>query len=136
MKKVYVSISFKNRKKLSEEINVIKEVLLKHNLQPLVFVDEYVFSPEQDKEMMAQATHDISVSSLLIAEMSEKAIGVGLEVGYAVALHIPILYIKNEEAEYSKTVGGVSAKVLSYKDAQDLATQLEVYIQSIPNGQE
>lgn len=130
MKKAYIAISFKNRKKLPAEVDAIKETLQKNDLQPIVFVDDYIFSPEQEKEMMAQAAKDISSSSLLIAELSEKAIGVGLEVGYAAALNIPVLYVKNEEAEYSKTVGGLSSGNISYRDADDLAMQLDTFLKS------
>ncbi len=132
MKKAYIGISFKKRKELSVEITTLREVLLEHNLKPLVFVDEYVFSSDQEKEMMAQAAKDISESSLMIAELTEKAIGVGLEVGYAAALKIPILYLKHESAEYSKTVGGLSDSVISYKDTNDLRTQLDNYLQKHP----
>ncbi|OGY35171.1 MAG: hypothetical protein A3E36_00655 [Candidatus Andersenbacteria bacterium RIFCSPHIGHO2_12_FULL_45_11b] len=128
MEKAYISISFKNRKKLDAEISALKEVLQKHNIRPQVFVDEYVFSPEQEKEMMEQATKDISESSLLIAELTEKAIGVGIEVGYAAALKIPVLYVKHKNAEYSKTIGGLSAKVISYENTEDLKKQLDQYL--------
>jgi nucleoside 2-deoxyribosyltransferase len=128
MKKVYIGISFKKSKELSEVLTTLKEVLLEYDMEPLVFVDEYVFSSGQEKEMMAQATKDISESSLMIAELTEKAIGVGLEVGYAAALKIPVLYLKHESAEYSKTVGGLSDSVISYKDSADLKSQLIKYL--------
>ena len=131
MKKAYIGISFKNRKKLEAEISTLKDVLQKHDIQPLVFVDQYIFDPDQEKEMMAQAAKDISESSLLIAELTEKAIGVGLEVGYAAALKIPVVYLKQKDAEYSKTVGGLSTKVISYKDANDLKKKVSEYLQSM-----
>ena len=131
MKKAYIGISFKNRKKLDREIEVLKNILQNHDIQPLVFVDEYIFDPEQEKEMMAQAAKDISESSLLIAELTEKAIGVGLEVGYAAALKIPVVYLKQKDAEYSKTVGGLSTEVISYKDVNDLEEKVSEYLQSM-----
>ncbi len=105
-------------------------MLLEHDIESLVFVDEYVFSSDQEKEMVAQAAKDISESSLMIAELTERAIGVGLEVGYAAALKIPALYLKHESAEYSKTVGGLSDSVISYKDLDDLKTQVNNYLQN------
>ena len=44
---------------------------------------------------------DIDNSDILIAEVSEKAIGVGIEVGYAKAKGKPIIYIKNQSVCFS-----------------------------------
>jgi len=133
MKIAYISVSYSNRKHLSQEIEVIKRTLTASDFQPFVFVDEYSFAAQKETEMMKQATNDISKSSVLVAEMTEKAVGVGLEVGYAAALGIPVLYLKREGAEYSKTVGGLSTAVISYADANDLATRMEHFLQSLIN---
>lgn len=128
MKKVYFSISFKNRKELENEVRVCSAILKKHGLHPIIFVDDYIFEPNQEKKMMRQACHDIENSDILIAELSNKAIGVGIEVGYAAALKKPIIYLKNKRAEYSKTIGGLSAVLIEYDDIDELANQLEGYL--------
>lgn len=130
MKRVFISLSFKHRKEMSEEVCVIKEMVQKYDMLPFVFVDEYVFSSDQEKAMMDQAIKDMDASSLLIAELSEKAIGVGFEVGYAVARNIPVLYLKKEGAAYSKIVGGICSGFISYSDTTNLAVQLDTYFRS------
>lgn len=50
-----------------------------------VFVDEYQFSANEETEMMQKAMEDVEKSAILIAEVSEKGIGIGIEVGYAKA---------------------------------------------------
>ncbi|MEY3784011.1 MAG: hypothetical protein RLZZ230_333 [Candidatus Parcubacteria bacterium] len=129
MKKVYIGISFKGRKEKESEVEQIKKVLTEKGFHPMVFVDDYVYVPGKDKEMMDQAVKDISESVLLLVELSEKAIGVGLEVGIAAALNIPVLYVYQEDSEYSKTVGGLSDRVIAYKNDSDLIQKVANYLE-------
>jgi 2'-deoxynucleoside 5'-phosphate N-hydrolase len=85
-----------------------------------VFVEKYNFDKTQEKQMMQQARHDIDKSSLLIAEVSEKAIGVGIEIGYAIALNKPVIYLRNSQSEYSTTVGGIVDHHIVYSSLEDL----------------
>ena len=97
-------------------------------ISPFVFVDEYNFDPSQEREMMQQAITDIDNCDLLIAETSHKAIGVGIEVGYAKAKKKPIIYLRNNNAEHSTTVSGISDFQIVYADADDLASKLSVVL--------
>lgn len=125
MKKAYVALSFGDRKKLSEEISSIKNVLEENDYTPVVFVNDFSFPQNSsDKEMMNAALNEISESGILIAELSHKAIGVGLEVGYAKALNKRIVYLYKQGSEYSKTVGGVSDEIISYSNAKQLEVDL------------
>ena len=126
MKKVYIALSFDDRKELSEEISIIKDVLVAKKYEPLVFVNDFVFSArDSEKEMMDSACSEIRDADILIAEVSHKAIGVGLEIGYAKALGKKIVYVRRVGSEYSKTIGGVSDEMIVYKDVFDLKTQLQ-----------
>lgn len=128
MKKAYFSISFKDRKALEPEVKTISASLKEHGIEPIIFVDDYVFQADQEKEMMRLACRDIENSDLLVTELSNKAIGVGIEVGYAAALKKPIIYIKNKEAKYSKTVGGLSTIVIEYADTKELRDKMNNYL--------
>ncbi len=126
MKKVYIALSFSERKKLHEEISSMKRILIKKNYEPVVFVNDFSFSSDaSDREMMNAALSEISDSEILIAELSYKAIGVGLEVGYAKALGKKVFYIYKKGSEYSKTVGGVSDEIISYSSTNQLEIELE-----------
>ena len=81
----YISISFSKRKELEKEVQAIKNALQKCGISGFVFVDEYQFSAKQEKKMMQKAMEDVEKSAILIAEVSEKGIGIGIEVGYAKA---------------------------------------------------
>jgi len=128
MKTAYFGISLSNRVNFDKEINQLKKCLLKHNIELLVFVDKYSFKSNQEKEMINIAFQEIDKSSFLIAELSKKAIGVGVEVGYAFAKQKPIVYIKRESAKHSTTVAGCSDYVIDYNDAFYLCKEMEKFI--------
>ncbi|WP_353160099.1 nucleoside 2-deoxyribosyltransferase [Myroides odoratus] len=133
---VYISCSFALRKLLVEELKAIKSVLLVYDYQPWVFVEHYTFTAQQEKEMMQQAMQDIENSAFLLAETTDKGIGIGIEAGYAKALKKPVVYLRKQSAEHSTTLAGLSDYQIIYQDAVDLATQLEEVIQVLSQRQE
>jgi 2'-deoxynucleoside 5'-phosphate N-hydrolase len=96
--KAYISISFSKRKFLSKELNAINEILADFKTESFVFVDNYQFDATQERQMMIQAINDIEKCDILIAETSEKGIGIGVEVGYAKAKNKPVIYLRQFEA--------------------------------------
>lgn len=74
--------------------------------------------------MMQQAMDDIDKCSMLIAETSDKAIGIGIEAGYAKAKGKPVIYLRHKDAEHSTTLSGISDIQIIYSDTDDLATKL------------
>ncbi|MBK8952602.1 MAG: nucleoside 2-deoxyribosyltransferase [Chitinophagaceae bacterium] len=106
--KAYISISYNNRRNISDILNAITEALQDAGVSPFVFVDTYTFSIAEEKQMMAQAMHDIDACDLLIAEVSDKAIGIGVEAGYARAKGKPVIYTRHTEAAHSTTLAGIS----------------------------
>src|SRR5258706_6033490 len=120
----YISISYSKRKLLDKELATIIKSLNEFKIKPFVFVDNYKFSPAQEHEMMQQAMTDIDNCDILIAETSDKAIGIGIEVGYAKAKNKPVIYIRQKDAEHSTTVSGISDFQIMYDDITDLQIQL------------
>lgn len=123
--RAYIAISYAGRKRLQEELEVICNTLVQSGITPFVFVDEYHFSPEAEKGMMQKAMEEIDRSELLIAAASEKAIGIGIEAGYAKGKGKPVIYIRHMEAEHSTTLSGISDHQIIYVDLQDLAQKLQ-----------
>ena len=126
----YISIGYQQRKNLSKELNAITGVLQQFHIEPFVFVDQYSFTADEEKQMMQQAMAAIDSCDLLIAETSEKGIGIGVEVGYAKAKGKPIIYCRQQEAEHSTTVSGMSDFHLIYRDTEDLQTKLNTILKS------
>jgi nucleoside 2-deoxyribosyltransferase len=118
--KAYISVSYAKRKFLDRELDTIIEVLKNLEVAPFVFVDNYRFDLTQEREMMQQVMADIASCDLLIAETSDKGIGIGVEVGYAIAMNKPVIYIRQKNAEHSGTVSGISNYQIVYSDPDDL----------------
>jgi nucleoside 2-deoxyribosyltransferase len=131
----YISISFSKRKLANKELAAIITTLNEHKIQPFIFVDNYKFDSTQEREMMQQAMTDIDHCDLLIAEVSDKAIGIGIEVGYAKAKNKPIIYIRKKDAEHSTTVSGISDLQIIYSDTNDLQKQLAQALKEISKTQ-
>ena len=127
----YIAISFSQRPFLSEALQAITGALQHHNILPFVFVDQYRFSQHQEKDMMQQAFANINASDMLIAETSEKAIGTGVEVGYAKARNKTIIYLRHQSTEHSTTVAGSSDFQIIYQNAADLKQQLMIILKTL-----
>jgi len=124
----YISISFKQRLFLNEAVTAIKTALLHHNIDAFVFVDRYHFKKDEAHAMMQQAFADIDGADLLIAETSDKAIGIGIEAGYAKAKGKPVIYLRHATADHSTTLAGTSDQQVVYENAQDLEAQLKAIV--------
>jgi 2'-deoxynucleoside 5'-phosphate N-hydrolase len=121
----YIAISYNKRKEMQPVLAAIKEVLAASFITPVVFAEQYIFLPEQEKEMMQAAFTAIDHCDLLIAEVSDKAIGIGIEAGYAKAKNKKIIYLRYLEAEHSTTLSGLSDYSVIYSDIENLKLQLE-----------
>ena len=126
----YIAISYNKRKELQPVLDAIKEALLANSFTPFVFVEQYNFSSTQEKEMMQAAFAEIDKSDLLIAEVSDKAIGIGIEAGYAKAKNKIVIYLYPTNAEYSTTVGGTADHIIVYSNFADLKENLDRLLSS------
>lgn len=129
----YISLSYSKRKSADLVINAIAETLRELGIMPVIFVDLYKFDISKEKEMMQQAMVDINACDFLIAEVSEKAIGVGVEAGYAKGIGKPVIYVRRKDAEHSTTVAGISDYQVVFENVKDLQSQLLSVINCI-NG--
>ncbi|MES2112409.1 MAG: nucleoside 2-deoxyribosyltransferase [Bacteroidota bacterium] len=125
MKKIFLAISFNNRSKFNDEIITIEDVIKECGYEPMTFVNNYSFLKNEEKAMMLMACREIQESEILIAEVSNKVIGVGIEIGYACALNKPVIYLQNDTAEYSLTVGGMAQDHIIYSSVEDLRNKLK-----------
>src|SRR5688572_5550221 len=102
MKRIFFSVSFRAKDGLKAEIKLIGDMVQKVGFKLFVFVDEYNFALGEETLMMKQSFSDIEKSEFVIAELSDKAIGVGIEIGYAVALKKQVFYLRKKGTDYSK----------------------------------
>src|SRR5882757_7672101 len=104
----YISVSYSKRKSVDKELKAIADVLNNFKITPFIFVDNYKFAATDEKVMMQQAMTEIDRCDLLIAETSDKGIGIGIEAGYAKAKGKPVIYVRQKDTEHSTTVSGIS----------------------------
>jgi len=129
----YIAISYSKRNELAEEVAAIKEVLLASGINPFVFAEQYQFDPAEEKEMMQEAMRQLDTTDLLIAETSDKAIGIGIEAGYAKAKGKPVIYVRNKKADHSTTLSGISDQQVIYTSSANLKQQLAATLLSLFN---
>ncbi len=127
----YIAISYSKRKELAEELAAIKEALLASGISPFVFVEQFQFNVSQEKEMMQEAMRQLDAADLLIAETSDKAIGIGIEAGYAKAKGKPVIYLRNKIADHSTTLSGISDQQIVYENNIDLKEKLLLSITQV-----
>lgn len=78
---------------------------------------EIHFAPE---ELMQLSFTAIEQSDLVIIELTEKGVGLGIEAGYAHARGIPIITIAQIGADISDTLRGISTEVFGYANYAEL----------------
>ena len=128
--RAFLSRSFSQRHEMKPIVDVIIQIANGVHIEVYDFVTRNTFEGDY-KAMMQKSFAELRASDFVIAEVSHKAIGVGIEIGYAVAINKPILYLRRESAEYSTTVGGVATHALVYADAENLALTLPTVMQKM-----
>lgn len=124
IKRAYLAFSFSNRDKLNTEIAYLVKRAKLIGVEVFVFVNQYNFKKNQEIIMMETAFKELDKSDLLLAELTKKSIGVGIEIGYASAKKKPIIYFRKKGSEYSTTAAGSSDFVLEYEDKIELVEKV------------
>ena len=71
-------------------------------------------------ELMHRTFAEIDSSDIVVVELSEKGVGVGIEAGYARAKGKPIITVARRGSDVSETLKGISREVFIYQDASEL----------------
>ena len=129
--RAYISVSYSKIHSLRNILNCISATLNENNIEPFIFCDHYSFDIADEQAMMQQALADIDRCDLLIAEVSDKAIGIGVEAGYAKGKQKPVLYLRQKDCEHSSTLSGISDYSIVYNGTDDLEQQLTECIKKI-----
>ncbi len=124
MKKVFVSYSFTQRKDFKEFHSKLKSYLEEEfDLKVYAFVFDFTDKVD-DKELMDEALAKIDESDLVIVELSNKSVGIGIEAGYAKARGKPVIYLHKKGTELKQTMNGIAEVVITYEDVEDLLNQM------------
>ena len=76
---------------------------------------------ELSPEALMQSTFsEIDLSHLIVVDLTEKGVGLGIEAGYAYAKGIPIAVIAKKGSDISATLQGISQQLFLYNEFDDL----------------
>lgn len=124
-KVAYIACSYQNRVQYQPLVESIKTLLLARDYKVHVPVfDLSTIELHDYQTIMNESFKLLQGSTLLVAEASEKNVGVGIEVGYAKALKIPTIYLQQEHAEISTTIKGTVSSHITYSSSDDATRQL------------
>lgn len=74
--------------------------------------------------LMDKTFEVIRSCDLVVIELSEKGVGLGIEAGYAFARDIPVVAVARKGADISNTLRGVSREVFEYESWEELGVFL------------
>jgi nucleoside 2-deoxyribosyltransferase len=121
--KVYIAIKYhhdcRNRSVIEQITSVLEEAGYKTSCI-IRDLEKWGIMAYESEELMVTAFAEIDSSDLIIIDVTEKGIGLGIEAGYAYAKGIPIYVIAHEGTEISNTMAGISEKILLYNKIEDL----------------
>lgn len=122
--KAFISYSFTDKNKFRNFDKKLKE-FLKEKFDIISYSFVFDFKKRVDNvTLMRLALKKIDESDLLIVELSNKVIGIGVEAGYAKAKDKKIIYIHKIGSEISTTVEGISDIKIMYKNISNLLNLL------------
>jgi nucleoside 2-deoxyribosyltransferase len=121
--KVFISIKYHSDSANHERIDALINLARHHGMQPVCIPANIILNgfPLTDAhELMRRTFMELRDSNLMIVDLTEKGVGVGIEAGYARARGIPIATIAAADSEISETLAGISDRVFYYENWEAL----------------
>ena len=72
------------------------------------------------QELMQRIFAEVDSSHLIVVDLTEKGVGLGIKAGYAYAKQIPIAVIARKGSDISTTLQGISQKLFLYEKCEAL----------------
>ncbi len=126
--KAYISIKYRADNSNKDCVDNISSALERNGYETVCIArdvekwGEVQFSPH---ELMQRAFAEIDSSNLLVVDLTEKGVGLGIEAGYAYAKKIPIVVIARKGSDISATLQGITRKLFLYDEFEGLADFFE-----------
>ena len=122
--RAYLSIKFHADGRNRTTIERISALLEEQGLDTICItrdLEEWGQVSFAPRELMRQTFEAIEASDVVVIELTEKGVGVGIEAGYAAAMSIPVVTIARAGADVSETLRGISQNVVLYEEYDELA---------------
>lgn len=123
MKKAYFGIKFYEDHSNRTEIELITAVLNAAGIQTVCMasdVEKWGSVKLSLPKLMERTFAEIEQSDMVILEMSEKGVGLGIEAGYAIAKNIPLVVLIKEGCKVSGTMKGIADEIIYYDQPEDI----------------
>jgi nucleoside 2-deoxyribosyltransferase len=125
--KAYITCPVSHSQKRLGLLPIIKEVVESRGIETFVF--QAGGSP---KEIFERDLTQLKSSDILIAEVSERSHGVGVEIGLSYILGLKRILLIENGNEVTKLVQGIpDTVILKYTNEDDLKGKLDNYLQNL-----
>jgi 2'-deoxynucleoside 5'-phosphate N-hydrolase len=121
--KVFISVKYHEDFANQGRVQMLCELARNHKMDPVCLQEmaadngNAVLSPD---ELMRHTFLELRDSKLVIVDLTEKGVGVGIEAGYARARGIPVVVIAASGTEISESLVGIAERVFYYQDWEGL----------------
>ena len=121
--RAYISIKYREDNGNKDCIKKISSALEQNDFETVCITRDIErwgkieLSPE---ELMQRTFAEIDSSDLIVVDLTEKGVGLGIEAGYAYAKGIPVVVIAKTGSDISATLRGISQQLFLYDEFDDL----------------
>jgi len=120
----YLGIKYYEDNRNRDEIDSLAAVLKNDGIETICIardVEKWGDVQLSSQELMKTTFEEIDKSDLVVLEMTEKGVGLGIEAGYAAAKGKPLVVLAKDEQKLSNTVRGIADIVIIYSQPEEIA---------------
>jgi nucleoside 2-deoxyribosyltransferase len=121
--RAYIGIKFHPDNRNREHIEQLSDALTSCGFETVCVrrdVEEWGAVTLSPRELMKATFETIRSCQLVVIELTEKGVGLGIESGYAYAHAIPVITVARDGSDISDTLRGISQAVHLYGSVADL----------------
>jgi len=121
--KAYIGIKFHPDNRNRATIELLSQLLASCGFETVCVrrdLEQWGAVPFSPEALMQQTCTVIDTCDLVVIELTEKGVGLGIEAGYAYARGLPVVTIARVGADISTTLRGISTAVCLYRGATEL----------------
>jgi nucleoside 2-deoxyribosyltransferase len=115
--KAFISIKYHPDNRNRDHIEQIASALEANGFQTVCVVrdvEQWGHIHLSPQELMARTFDEIDTSDVVVIDLTEKGVGLGIEAGYAYARGVPVVTIARKGSDISATLRGISRQVFWY----------------------
>jgi nucleoside 2-deoxyribosyltransferase len=125
--KAYIAIKYHEDNKNRHKIEKISSTLSQNGFLTCCIVrdiENWGRIDLQSSDLMRVTFEEMDTCDIVVIDLTEKGVGLGIEAGYAYAKDLPIITIASTGSDISKTLRGIATRVILYESAEDLSLRL------------